>query len=110
MRIFRIKLLIMLILVAVASLTLSTASSALTRMTNSIDPSWVGSIGHPDAVDLNGEPEAGGGSAPPPTGTQGRYGAGQQRGDAPVAAARTYQLWLTWMSKIWAARHWGVTF
>ena len=110
MRIFSTKLLISLILVMVASLTLSTASSAFTRLDQTVDPSWIASLGHPDAVDLNGEPEAGGGSAPPPTSPQGRYGAAPQRGDAPVNAARTYQLWLTWMSRIWAARQWGVTF
>jgi hypothetical protein len=107
MRTLRIKLLITLILVTIVGVTVSTPSSALSRYDRSEDPSWVSS-GVDGASDTNGEPDVGGSTTPPSTGRG--YSAGQQRNEAPTSLGERYRIWWTWMSRIWAARNWGVPF
>lgn len=107
MRTFRIKLLITLILVTIVGVSLSTPSSAYSKYDRSDDPSWSTS-GIDGTSDTNGEPDVGGNATPPSTGRG--YSAGQQRVEAPSSLAERYRIWLTWMSRIWAARNWGVPF
>ena len=104
MRTLRIKLLITLILVTIVGVALTTPSSAYVKYNRLGDPSWIGSAGW-DANDQNGEPDVGGSQTPPATGRG--YSAGQQRTEAPSSPANRYRIWLTWMSRIWAARNWG---
>jgi len=108
MRIVRIKLLITLILVTIAAIAVSSPASAYRVYDRSIDPSWIHSSSLDDGLDLNGEPEVGGNTAPTSGGKS--YGARQQRTEAPVRFEARYRLWLSWMSRIWAARNWGVPF
>lgn len=107
MRIDRNRLLITLILVAMASVTVSTASSALTRAVGIADPSWISA--HEDEAGLNGEPDTGGNTVPPPDAPR-LNGADRSRGEEPASPARDARLWLMWMSRIWAARLWGATY
>lgn len=109
MRIIRNRLLITLILVAATCGAWSTSSSAFSRMISTPDPIWVGAYDHLEDVDLNGEPEAGGGSGPAPgSGKTNRSGRG--RDEAPASTGRDIQQWWTWMSRVWASRLWGSTF
>lgn len=108
MRVFGTRLLILLILAIAAVLATATPSSAVRRLERVPDPSW--SVTQMDDVDLNGEPDVGGNSTPPPATPQTRTGAGRERSEAPAWSSYDHQLWLKWVGRIWAASRWGRPF
>jgi hypothetical protein len=108
MQISRNKLLVTLVLVSVALLVLSSASSAAPRIDKFLERTWsTGTVVKAPIASLGGEPEGGGGGTPQPTV---KYSSVRSRSEVGVVSVRGYGSWWTLISRVWAARYWGITF